>query len=72
MDSDFDLSDYADAPQWLKDTAGSTENLLGRMRRARNKGLATEQDVEDARRARDLVRYICKRASWRHSDGHNQ
>lgn len=72
MDSDFDIADYDDAPQWLKDTAGSTENLLGRMRRARNKGLATDQDVEDARFARDLIRYICKRTSWRQADGDNQ
>lgn len=67
MDGDFEIADYDDAPEWLKQTATATDNCLGRLKRARNKIVpeATEQDVEDARFARDLIRYILKRASWR-------
>jgi hypothetical protein len=74
MDGDFEIAECDDAPEWLKYAAKATDNCLGRMRRARNKTVpeATEQDVEDARFARDLIRYIIKRASWRVGDGHSQ
>lgn len=40
------------------------ENLLKNLRSKRNRGLATDRDVEDARQARDCLRNILLTGNW--------
>lgn len=62
----FDPRDYLPAaPPQLAAALEATEKLLKKLRTLRNKGRATDADVEDARAARDRVLAILDRQNWR-------
>lgn len=54
-----------DAPPQLNEAAHYCEQSLKKLRRLKNRGFATAEDLEDARQARDLIWAILNRGNWR-------
>lgn len=54
-----------DAPPQLNEAAHFSEQLLKKLRRLKNRGYATDEDLAEARQARDLFWKILNRANWR-------
>jgi len=57
--------EFRDCPPQLDAAIDAANILLKKLRGLRNKGRAAEADVEDCRRARDLLVLILRRAGWR-------
>lgn len=65
----YDPRDYLpEAPPQLAAALEALEKLLKKLRALRNKGRATDADVEDARAARDRVLAVLDRQHWRGHD----
>ncbi len=65
LDDRDELRVVGDQFPQLLDALNACEKLLKKIRSKRNKGLATDLDVECARQARDLLRNILDAANWR-------
>lgn len=57
--------DKLDAPEQLNQSSHFCSELLKKLRRLKNRGFATDEDLEDARIARDAIWRILNRANWR-------